>query len=292
MEVMTTEMMNRIKVAILYISTGKYTVFWKEFYESYEKFFLPNTDKTYFVFTDTDKLPYRDKENVYIIPQKNLGWPDNTLQRFSFFTREEKRWEDFDYTFFINANFICKRTVTEEEFLPVREDILVAEHASGHGRNPDDMTYDRNPESLAYIPFGEGAYYVMGGLNGGKTKAYMEMVHRLKANVDEDTANGVTALWHDESHLNRYIIGRTDVKVLPPSYGYPEGLDLPYEAVMFIRDKSKYLDVEAVKAGGLWGRIRLYLGRIKSKIAIRNRIRKVKNWLSTKKQGIERKKLR
>lgn len=271
-----------MKVAILYISTGKYTVFWKEFYESFEKNFLPSTDKTYFVYTDSHNLSYTDRENVCIIPQRNLGWPDNTLQRFSLFSREEKRWEDYEYTFFINANFYCMKEVREEDFLPVKEDLVVAEHASSHGKNPDEMTYDRNPKSLAYIPYGQGTYYVMGGLNGGKTKAYMEMVHKLKRNVDQDTANGVTALWHDESHLNRFIIGRKDVKILPPCYGYPEGLQLPYEPVLFIRDKSKYFDVEAVKAGSLFGRIKLYAGRVKSKIAIRARIRKIKNWFIRK----------
>ena len=266
-----------MKVAILYIATGKYTVFWKEFYESFEQNFLPEIRKTYFLFTDAKSLPFSVQENVCMIPQKNLGWPDNTLQRFSLFCREEARWQDYDYTFFVNANFLCVETVTAEEFLPVKENLLVAEHASGHGKNPDDMTYDRNPGSKAYIPFGEGKYYVMGGLNGGKTRAYMDMVHKLKDNVDEDTKNGVVAVWHDESHLNRFIIGRNDVKVLSPCYGYPEGWELPYEPKMLIRDKSKYFDVEAVKAGSFAGRLKLYVGRLKSKIAIRARIRAVVN---------------
>lgn len=264
-----------MKAAILYIATGKYTVFWKEFYESFEKNFLPQTKKTYFLFTDAKALPFSDRENVCIIPQKNLGWPDNTLQRFSLFAREEKRWQDYAYTFFINANFLCVKTVTEAEFLPTKEDLLAAEHASGHGKHPDEMTYDRNPKSKAYVPFGEGRYYVMGGLNGGKTGPYMEMVHKLKENVDADTANGVVAVWHDESHLNRYIIGREDVKVLPPCYGFPEGWDLPYEPTMLLRDKSKYFDVEAIKAESIAGRLKLYVGRLKSKIAIRRRIRAV-----------------
>lgn len=263
-----------MKIAILYIATGKYTVFWKEFYESFEKNFLPELAKTYFLFTDAKEMPFSDRENVCIIQQKNLGWPGNTLQRFSLFCREEARWREYEYTFFVNANFLCVKPVSADDFLPVRENILVAEHAGLHGRNPDNMTYDRNPKSKAYVPFGEGKYYVMGGLNGGKTSAYMDMVHKLKENVDEDTKNGVVAVCHDESHLNRFIIERDDVKVLPPCYGYPEGWNLPYEPVMLILDKSKYFDVEAVKAGNFWGRLKLYLGRIKSRIAIRVRIRR------------------
>lgn len=264
-----------MKVAILYICLGKYTVFWDEFYESFEKYFLPNVEKTYFVFTDNKKLPFSQNKNVCIIPQKNLGWPDNTLQRFSLFVREEKRWKDFDYTFFVNSNFLCVEEITAAEFLPITEELVVAEHANVHGKPTSEFTYDRNPKSLACVKEGEGKYYVMGGLNGGKTKPYMKMIHKLKENVDEDARNGVVALWHDESHLNRFIIGRTDVKVLPPCYGYPEGKDYPYKAKFLIREKSRYFDVEAVKAGGVIGKIKLYVGRIKSKLAIRIRFRKM-----------------
>lgn len=267
-----------MKAAILYICTGRYSVFFKEFYETFEKNFLPDVEKTYFVYTDKKNLPYAKEKNVCIIPQKSLGWPDNTLMRFALFTREEKRFADFDYTFFINANFLCVKQVTKEDFLPVTENLLVAEHASAHGKNPKDMTYDRNPRCRACVGPDEGSIYVMGGLNGGKTKAYLEMVHTLKDRVEADKKDGVVALWHDESHLNRYIIGRTDVKILPPCYGYPEGWDLPYEPVMLIRDKSKYFDVEAVKAGSFFGRIKLYLGRLKSKIALRNRIKAIRNF--------------
>ena len=80
------------------------------------------------------------------------------------------------------------------------------------------------------------------------------------------------ALWHDESHLNHYIIGREDLKVLPPCYRAVEERDLPYDKVMLFLDKSRYFDVEAVKEGNFIGRLKLRLGRLKSKIAIRKRI--------------------
>ena len=57
--------MNR--VAILHICTGKYSTFWPGFYENFEKYFLPDCDKTYFVFTDDATLSGGD--NVRFIPQ-------------------------------------------------------------------------------------------------------------------------------------------------------------------------------------------------------------------------------
>ena len=42
----------RFQIAILYICTGKYVVFWKDFYQSFEKKFLKKSEVEYFVFTD------------------------------------------------------------------------------------------------------------------------------------------------------------------------------------------------------------------------------------------------
>lgn len=50
------------KVAVLYICTGTYTAFWKDFYVSAEKYFLPDCEKHYFAFTDTSKI-YGEEDN-------------------------------------------------------------------------------------------------------------------------------------------------------------------------------------------------------------------------------------
>ncbi len=264
-------------VAILYVSLGsKYHVFWKEFYETFEKNFLKNSRVEYFVFSETHELEYADRENVHIVDQEDLGWPGNTLNRFDMFLKIEEKLLQFDYTFFFNSNYLCPTPISEEDFLPTDKDLVVVIHPRNYLKKPDEMPYDRNPESLACIPIGEGERYVMGGLNGGKTKNYLAMVKHLKKNTDIDSSKGVVALWHDESHLNRFIIGRDDIKFLPPAYGYPEGFEFPFEPIMLIREKNKYFDVDVFKAKGPGGKIMVYLSRLKSKIAIRIRIRKMK----------------
>ena len=87
-------MNNRSYIAILYICTGKYSVFWKEFYRSMEKYFLRNSEVEYFVFTDADKL-YDEEKNARIhrIRQENLGWPGNTLFRFRMFVSIKEKLE-------------------------------------------------------------------------------------------------------------------------------------------------------------------------------------------------------
>jgi hypothetical protein len=48
------------KVGILYICTGAYDVFFEGFYHTAEKFLLPNTEKHYFVFTESEKIVSSD----------------------------------------------------------------------------------------------------------------------------------------------------------------------------------------------------------------------------------------
>ena len=52
------------RVAMLYLCTGKYQVFWPEFYRSFEAHFLPDCEKHNLVFTDAEKLHYANPANV------------------------------------------------------------------------------------------------------------------------------------------------------------------------------------------------------------------------------------
>ena len=209
---------------------------------------MPNCRKEYFVFTDADCIYGEDKnERIHKIFQKNLGWPDNTLKRFHIFSTIKDTLAQFDYCFFMNANCICKGQVTEEEFLPVTERLLVVRHPGFWRKSVSQYTYDRNPQSTAYIPEGEGTYYVCGGVNGGKAAAFLELVEKIRENVDADEEKGIVALWHDESHLNRYILNRKDFRVLSPSYCYPEGWKIPFDKKIVVREKSKWIDMDGVR---------------------------------------------
>ena len=62
-----------MKIGILYICTGKYEIFWKDFYLTCEKYFISEAEKHYFIFTDITELEF-EKGNAKItkIYQKNL----------------------------------------------------------------------------------------------------------------------------------------------------------------------------------------------------------------------------
>lgn len=238
------------KIGMLYLCTGKYTVFWPEFYASFEKNFLPGCEKEYFVFTDAETIPGKDCPRVHRIAQEAYDWPYSTLRRFSIFLTQEKALAACDFLFFFNANLVCEKTVTAEEFLPrpeKGENLLLVQQPGFWDKKPIFYSYDRNPKSTAYIPYNCGKDYVSGGLNGGTAAAFLALCHELERRTEDDLARGVIALWHDESQLNRYAAERSDYRLLTPAYWYPEGWDLPFEAKIVVRDKARYFDVAAVK---------------------------------------------
>ncbi len=59
------------KIGILYIATGRYISFWKEFYKRCEEYFCPEHQKQYFLFTDAKNVAV--KSNVKIIPHKLIS---------------------------------------------------------------------------------------------------------------------------------------------------------------------------------------------------------------------------
>lgn len=240
-----------MKIAILYICTGQYIKFWKEFYKSFETYFLTQRDKEYFVFTDSHSL-YDEENNsrIHRIEQKDLGWPGNTLFRFHMFVSIQEQLANFEYIFFMNANVVCMRNVTEEMFLPVQQDLLVVQHPSFYNYKPFEYSYDRNRKSNAYIPYWKGKVYVCGGINGGKTKAYIRLITELRNRIQADYNKGVIAKWHDESHLNHYILEHENYRLLTPSYCFPEGSKIPFEPILMVRDKEKVIDIDERKKSG------------------------------------------
>ncbi|HDR0736856.1 TPA: glycosyl transferase [Pasteurella multocida] len=232
------------KIGILYIATGRYYVFWEDFYKSAEKHFLPNLEKQYFIFSDYESTFFGEENgNVHRIYQSKLGWPYDTLMRFEIFLSAKELFKDVDYLFFVNANMIFIKDVHESELLIPGKELLAALQPWFIGFDINETTYERNPDSKAYIPYNEGEYYVMGSFNGGKKDAFLEMCHILNKNIYQDLENGIIALWHDESHLNHYFWkNKENVFTLFPDYLLDEA------QYYFPSKKTHYINPSYLKA--------------------------------------------
>lgn len=230
-----------MRIGILYICTGKYDIFWKDFYLSAQQHFMPGHVIEYYVFTDAASLfDEQNNKHIHRIKQKNLGWPDNTLKRFHMFLKiKERLLQETDFLFFCNANLIVRQDIGDEIIPPRTEYSLVGTiHPGFYQADKADFTYERSEKSKACIPMGEGKFYYAGGFSGGYTEAYLQLCETIRSWVDVDEANGVTAVWHDESHINKYFL-YNEPYTLSPSYLYPEGWSIPFDEIILIRDKNK-----------------------------------------------------
>lgn len=205
-------------VAILYIALGKYIIFWKDFFDSAEKYLLPGIKKEYFVFTNKNIFYASGSKKVHKIKEEFKPWPYSTLKRYSFFLKIKDQLKKFDYIFFFNAN--CKfLQPVGKEILPTdgNDGLTAVIHPFFYNFPRRYFNYDKNPKSTAYIPSHLGKYYFAGGLNGGKTKQFLEACEILNRNIEIDAKNNIVALWHDESHWNHYLLDKNPV-ILGPEY--------------------------------------------------------------------------
>lgn len=213
-----------MKIAILYICTGKYRRFFKDFYESAEKYLLSNTEKHYFVWTDDDDLA-NNLINVTINHRECAGFPADSLFRFEMFMQVEEQLKKYDYIYFFNSNALFLKFVGKE-ILPDDTGLAVGIWRGIREKQPPMLyPYERNKQSLAYIaPYHPPYVYFMGGLNGGTSVRYLEMIRTLSNNIRNDYNRGIIAKCHDESHINAYL--RTH-----PCKIISEDLNLPEEAM-------------------------------------------------------------
>lgn len=235
------------KIGILVIALGRYTEFWPELYTSCEKYFLPNYKKEYYIFTDAKKIKFERKNNVHSIYQKKLGWPFDTMMRFEMFASQKDLLKECDYLYFLNINLVCRKTVGEE-IIPKEEHdfLMVCSHPGYYNKPVQAYPYDRNPNCTAYIPMGKGNHYAPGGFNGGRSAEFLKFCEISAQNVRIDLKNKIIAQWHDESHLNKYILDKKPL-IMPINYMYPKSVkwlskDNPYaqDIKMELRDKVHY----------------------------------------------------
>lgn len=227
-----------MKIAVLYICTGKYNQFFEGFYESAMKYFMTDHDKTFFVWTDDDHIA-DGLPNVRVIHKECAGFPADSLFRFEIYLQAEEDLKKFDYIYFIQANALFLQPVGEE-ILPDESGLSMGIWGGKQQNRPVCFyPYERNKKSLAYVaPYRKDYIYFMGGINGGRSREYLEMTRTLATNIRDDYNRGIIAKVHDQSHINAYMRSH-DCKIIPQEYCWPEEWESSFEPKMVFRDKVK-----------------------------------------------------
>jgi len=236
-----------MKVAICFIGTGKYLNFLPMYYENIQKNFLSNSEKTFLVFTDGEgDFP----EDVKVYPQEHLEWPYITLTRFGIIQKAKEEIVKNDWFVFIDADALVVDKISEEEFFDTAKSFFGVHHPCHFLQMPPHNQYpgafETNTLSLSHIDKTDDlSVYYQGCLWGGKVSDVLKMIEELDNRVNKDLKNNIIAIWHDESHLNKFFIENKNlVNTLGPEYAYPEVFsnycDFEPKIIHLAKDNSKY----------------------------------------------------
>jgi hypothetical protein len=126
-----------------------------------------------------------------------------------------------------------------------------------------NLPYEKNNSiSTAFIAYENNFKfeYFGGRFYGAKTEKFMNMCKILSDNILQDEKNSYIAVWHDESHLNKFAIqlikNKESLYKMDISFHIPEEIMYKFKNVNIIYlDKKNYIkqsaDVKSMTNGSL-----------------------------------------
>lgn len=196
-------------------------IFLKDFLESAEAHYFVGYRVHYYIFTDQPetipnvKLGEERKLIVRKVPSSNR-WQDISMGRMAALEKltesELDNEADYIFCFDVDAKFYARWSVETLSHL------VAVIHPWYYNSPREKFTNERRPESEAFIPHDEGDFYYAGGAFGGTVQEVHNLTKTCTEKQSIDRAKSIEALWHDESHLNRYFLYNKPSKLLSPEY--------------------------------------------------------------------------
>uniref|UniRef100_A0A8C6TK26 Alpha 1,3-galactosyltransferase 2 n=1 Tax=Neogobius melanostomus TaxID=47308 RepID=A0A8C6TK26_9GOBI len=199
---------NKTSVALTVFARtlGYLEAYLETFLVSAEKHFMIGLPVMYYVFTERpddvpkiDLAPHRYLRVIRV--ERHSRWQDISMMRMK--TISELIDSEMKYLF---SHVFCfdvdQRFMGRFGSEALGESVALL-HAHFYKLPKNRFTYDRNPKSKAYMEIGD--YYYHAAIFGGSWESVKAIADACLASIIEDKQNGVEALWHDESHLNKYF---------------------------------------------------------------------------------------
>ncbi|XP_045419754.1 histo-blood group ABO system transferase [Lemur catta] len=247
-------------VGLTVFAIKKYVVFLKLFLETAEKHFMVGHRVIYYVFTDRpDKVPHvalgPGRRLQVLRVQAYARWQDVSMRRMQMLSEaaEQRFLHEVDYLVCADVDMQFHDHVGVE----ILSSLFGTLHPGFYQRPREAFTYERRPQSQAHIPQDEGDFYYMGAFFGGSVPEVQRLTKACHQAMMADRAQGIEAVWHDESHLNKYLLYHKPTKVLSPEYmwdqqllGWPSVLrKLRFVAVPKNHQEIRRSDPESPPAG-------------------------------------------
>ncbi|KAM9367103.1 N-acetyllactosaminide alpha-1,3-galactosyltransferase-like [Symphorus nematophorus] len=207
-------------VALTVFAVGRYLdAYLKTFLTSAEQHFMLGLPVTYYVFTDLPEqvpdiklAPRRSLKVIQVT--KHSRWQDISMMRMKTISEaiESEIRHHCVYVFCFDVDQEFKGRFGSEAL----GDSVALLHAHYYKLPKEMFTYDRNPKSKAFMETGD--FYYHAAIFGGFWQNVKKLADACYDSIMEDKVNNVEALWHDESHLNKYFWLHKPSRLLSPEY--------------------------------------------------------------------------
>ncbi|KAI3369950.1 hypothetical protein L3Q82_024760 [Scortum barcoo] len=207
-------------VALTVFAVGRYLdAYLEAFLTSSERYFMLGLPVTYYIFTDVpEKVP-----GIKLGPQRNIKvfkverhsrWQDISMMRMKTISDviESDIRHHFTHVFCFDVDQVFAGRFGSEAL----GDSVALLHAYYYRLPRQLFTYDHNRNSKAFMVTGD--FYYHAAVFGGTWKSVKALTDACYQSIMEDKRNNVEALWHDESHLNKYLWLHKPSRVLSPEY--------------------------------------------------------------------------
>jgi len=239
-----------MKIAVTFWGTQKYIEFLPQWYERLEKYFIPEVEKKYFVFTDGDLEGSPD--NIVKMEIPHYGFPATYHKTFEEMLKLKDKVSDCEWLVSVDADLYAWEEIKYSDFFDDSKKYLGVHHPchkvgfQPHNQYPG--SYDVNPLSNACIDDSimDMSVYYQGCLWGGKVPYIFDMMHQIDEWTKEDVSKNIQARYYEESYMNKWFLThRDETHTLASDYAFPEMFeqycDFPKKMVHLAKD-NKALD--------------------------------------------------
>ncbi|KAM4663366.1 histo-blood group ABO system transferase 1-like [Discoglossus pictus] len=185
---------------------------------------------SYYVFTDRaidiPKINLRKGRRLVILEVPSYQrWQEVSMRRMQMINY-------YVYKSFINEvdYLVCvdvDMRFSDEVGVEILSNMVGTLHPGFFKASRRSYTYERRPESEAYIPADEGDFYYAGGFFGGTVEEVYKLTKHCHNAMMRDKAKRIEAIWHDESYLNKYFLYHKPTKILSPEYLWANSFRVP-----------------------------------------------------------------
>ncbi|NWX11710.1 BGAT1 transferase, partial [Aegotheles bennettii] len=212
---------------VVTFAVKKYWFFVEGFMSSANKYFLAGHRVNFYLFTDNpEQIPHLQmapENHLFIIPvQNDSEWQDGSMSRMDTISRYIRSQFQYEVNYLYSIDIDAQ--LFEHIGVEIIDELVGTVSSWQYTACRDNKAYERHPESQAAIPKGEGDFYYTASFYGGSVAEVYRLTRACFKGLMEDRKNGIEARWHEESHLNKYLLYHKPTRLLSPEYYWDEEL--------------------------------------------------------------------